>query len=166
MKKKVLSLLIAAFVVLSSSISYAANWQWVLSDDEYGYFFDTETIHFGVKLNSVSPIKKSIDKNKILFWEKIFFTQKGANSVAISFKDVRFQSLDHCLSQMTYSIPDRTTTYHLLVFYDKDGNIIEEARKEHTEKILPDSNGEHVFNIICLYTKNHDLEVSANTPTD
>ena len=158
--RKIFSL--CAFVVLyflfSTSVAFAANWQWITSNDEFGYFFDTETIQFGVKLNSISPIKKGIDTDKILFWEKVFFTQEGANTVVKSLNDDRFYSL------ITYSIPERTQTIHLLVFYDKNGNIIQDVRKDHTEKIILDSYGDFVFKSICSYAKEHRLEISANTP--
>lgn len=65
---------VALYFILSASVVFAANWQWITSNEEYGYFFDTETIQFGVKLNSVTPVKKGIDTDRILFWEKIFFT--------------------------------------------------------------------------------------------
>lgn len=154
---------VALYFILSSSVVFAANWQWITSNEEYGYFFDTETIQFGVKLNSVTPVKKGIDTDRILFWEKIFFTQEGANSVVKLFNDDRFYSLDHCISQITYSIPERTETIHLLVFYDKNGNIIQDVRKDHTEKIILDSYGDFVFKSICSYAKEHRLEISANT---
>ena len=159
MKKFMFSLLIATFVVLSSSISYAANWQWINSTDEIGYFFDTETIHYGLS-------KSGIDKTKIVCWEKQVYTQKGADGLADSTKDSSLHDLDYSIDLKIYSIPDRSFILHSMIGYDHNGKILYDYTYDRFFLIIPDSNAEYIFETILDYARLHHDELIEHTHGD
>lgn len=160
MKKFMFSLLIATFVVLSSSISYAANWQWVNSNDEVGYFFDTETIRYELKFND------AVDTKKITFWEKLVFTQAAVEKMTENMNDQSLKTLSYILSSKTFNLIERSYTTHETIFYDYNGDIMWRSKKEKTDHITPDSFGEDVFIAVSDYARRHHDELIDHTHGD
>lgn len=162
MKKFVFSLFVAVFVALSTSVGYAENWQWISSNNECAYFFDKLFIHYNIKHDPLDYSKTTIDTTKISFWEKTFYTERGAKIAAEAFKDFHFFTLHHSISYRTYSIPDRSETTHIISFYDKDGNKIQEYHNDFVYEIQPNTWGDMMFKTICNYASEHHDELEKN----
>lgn len=160
MKRLVFSLFVAAFVALSTSVGYAANWQWVNSNDEIGYFFDTETIRYELKTNG------AVDAKKITFWEKQVFTQTAVEKMTTNMNDQSLKTLSYVLCSKTFNLIERSYTTHEMIFYDHDGYIMWRSKKEGTEHITPDSLGEEVFIAVSDYAHRHYDELIEHTHGD
>ena len=101
---KKIFLLGTLFLLLLSNTAFAANWQWVDSDDECGWFIDTDNMRYELT-QSIYP---TVDTSRITFWEKIFYTQAGANEFAKRVNDWRYRDLAYSLDLQTISLPPST----------------------------------------------------------
>ena len=142
MKKFVFSLFIAALVALSSSVSHAANWQWIGSNDEVGCFFD---------------------KTKIVCWEKAVFTQKGADLMAEQAEDPRLHHLDHVIALKYYLLPRHSYILRHITFFDHDDNVISSLDYKKEILIIPDSKDDYIFISIRDYARRHHDELINHT---
>ena len=156
MKKFVFSLFIAALVALSSSVSHAANWQWIGSNDEVGCFFDTETIRYGLQ-------KSGVNKTKIVCWEKAVFTQKGADLMAEQAEDPRLHHLDHVIALKYYLLPRHSYILRHITFFDHDDNVISSLDYKKEILIIPDSKDDYIFISIRDYARRHHDELIDHT---
>ena len=157
MKKFMFSLLIVTFVVLSSSISYAANWQWIDSNDKVGYFFDSDTIRYEEKI-FVQKGESPIDFTQVTCFVKQTFTQEAI-------KDI-FPELDHTVDLYTFSLSNRTITRKETICYDRHGAVLYSDKKISSSNVLPDTWGESMFNCIRDYARRHHDELIEHTHGD
>ena len=161
MKKFVFSLLIATFVVLSSSISYAANWQWVTSDDLYGIFFDTDTIRY------LSTPDSPIDETTIICWEKYIHTQKAADKIATAMEDPSLRNLKHTIELKAYSLSERRYIIIKVAGYGHDGKLLFEIDGSKKPLLIyPDSRAEALYKSIRDYASRHHDELVEHTLRD
>ena len=156
MKKLVFSLLIAAFVALSTSVGYTANWQWIGSDDEIGCFFDIDTIRY-------ASSKSGVDESRIVCWEKLVYTQKGADDMSSLVKDSRLHDLDYSLELKIYSIPDHSFILRSMTGYDHNGKILYDYTYDKFFLIKPDSRAEYIFETVRDYARRHHDELIERT---
>lgn len=161
MKKHVFSLLIAAFVALSTSVGYAFTWKWVYSDEYEGLFFDIDKIRFELDYSDQNTPPK-IDPYRITVWEKTVVTQAGANRLSELTKDNRLSKLDHILSLETFSVSNRTITIHTRDYYDRDGNFIRSSDQGQTYKIDYGTWTSKLLTDILEYTITHRDELIRN----
>ena len=159
MKRLVFSLFVAAFVALSTSVGYAANWKWVTSNDEVGYFFDTETIRYRLS-------KSDIDETEIVCWGKAVYTQKGADLMANQAEEPRLHGLDCVIVLKYYSLPRHSYILRHIAFFDRNGNIIHSLDYNKEIPIVPDSKEEYIFNSIRDYARRHHDELIDHTLGD
>lgn len=153
---------IAVFLLLTSTMTYAANWQWVTSNDKNGFFFDTEDIHYELKYYRSSS-KPAADLEKITCWVKAVFTEESAADFARHSKNDRHYDLSHILYLYTFSLPDKTATVHEVAFYDNNGQLIESFSKTTSSKILPESHLEWIFKSVKEYARTHFDELLEHT---
>ena len=167
MKKQVFSLLIAVFVALSTSVSYAANWKWIDSDERLGFFVDTDTIHYEL-YPSFGNEPKKIDTTKVTYWLKTYFTQESANAMADALNNPRLRDVSFMISRETISFTDRTNIEHELILYDKNSYVIPspKPREKRIRIITPDTMGEMIFMFIKAYAKEHSAELARNAYTN
>jgi hypothetical protein len=156
MKKIVFSLLFSVLVAfLSVNTGYAATWEWINSDDETGYFFDSESIRYELKRDYADRIQ-SVDTKRITYWLKIIYTPKGAEELAAYFDDDRFRNVESSISLETISLSEKTITCYTLVFYDNGlRTVYSESDAGYVHKIIPESRDEEVFNKIRNYATAH-----------
>lgn len=154
MKRFVFSLLAAVLVILSSSVSHAANWQWIDSNDKVGYFFDSDTIRYEKKL-FVQKGESPIDFTQVTCFVKQVFTQEAI-------KDI-FPELDHTVDLYTFSLSNRTITSKETICYDRHGAVLYSDKKISSSNVLPDTWGESMFNCIRDYARRHHDELIEHT---
>ena len=157
MKRFVFSLLAAVLVILSSSVSHAANWQWIDSNDKVGYFFDSDTIRYEKKL-FVQKGESPIDFTQVTCFVKQVFTQEAI-------KDI-FPELDHTVDLYTFSLSNRTITSKETICYDRHGAVLYSDKKISSSNVLPDTWGESMFNCIRDYARRHHDELIDHTHGD
>lgn len=145
-----LIVLMLTSLVLSSGAVFAATWKWVNSDSLTGWFYDSSSMSYGLKTNIWGQIT-GLDTTKIVCWEKTVFTPEGAAFAAKEYGDSRLCALDHTISLVTFSLPDKMYTSYMRTFYATNGTVITSSDYTYTEKILPDSWGDIVFRDIVVY---------------
>lgn len=163
MKKQVFSLLIAAFVALSTSVGYAANWKWIESDERFGFFVDTDTIHYELYPGFGNEPRK-IDTSKVSFWLKTYITPEAANAMAEALNNHQLRDVSYIISYNTISFTDKTMTKNDATVYGNNNYAI--PTSDHGEKrtytITPDTSGEMIFLFIKSYAKEHSAELARN----
>lgn len=156
--KAIFRLTIFMFVtlVLSSGVVSATTWRWVDSDSNVGWFYDTDSIAFGMKTD-IWGRNIGIDTSRIVFWAKIVFTPEGAMQVASTERNPSLHNLDHVIALRTLSLPDKTYIIHNDTYYTANGAIIASNDYPRKEIIIPDSWGELLYKDIIAYaTVNKD----------
>ena len=156
---KKIFLLGTLFLLLLSSTAFATNWQWVDSDDECGWFIDTDNMRYELT-QSIYP---TVDTSRITFWEKIFYTQAGANEFAKRVNDWRCRDLAYSLDLQTISLRDKTCIIFATYYYRKDGSLIK-AEEEGYDilQIVPETFGEAVFFAVRDYARTHHAQLVRN----
>ena len=159
MKKLIGIFFITLCFLLLSNTALATNWQWVDSNDKHGWFFDTDTIHYEI----AQGLYPSVDTSRITFWEKIFYTQAGANEFAKKVNDWRYRDLAYSLDLQTISLRDKTYTILAAYYYRKDGSLIKSEEECYDIlQIVPETFGEAVFLAVRDYARTHHAQLIRN----
>lgn len=169
--KRIAQILVAAVVFLSHGIVSAANWEWITSDDRVGYFFDADTIHYELEYNTYQN-KYTPNSTKITYWIKTIFTQKGANEEAKRTNDDKMHSLYFTISLETISLSESTYTLHRILYYNHTGHVIDSMNIDpianlipsylQTEKFIPGTQSEVIFNAVRDYARSHHDDLVRN----
>lgn len=69
MKRILFFLMFAIVISLSMNTAYAATWEWINSDDETGYFFDSESIRYELNHDYMDRVQ-SVNPKRITYWKK------------------------------------------------------------------------------------------------
>lgn len=146
---------IAVFLLLTATITYAANWQWIDSDNLRGSFFDTESIHYEVNHNYLKD--SPFDETSITVWIKNVYTEEGVNYFDAP------DGTSYELLLVTFHTRDKTMVFHELIDYDSTGYSINHTTKSYSLKIIPESWGEKMFNAIRDYAHTHHNELLKNS---
>jgi len=156
MKNIFLFLLPLFFITsLSASLVHAATWEWIDSDAETGYFFDSESIKYELNHDYLNRAS-SVDTNRITYWKKVVYTPEGAEKLVNLLKDENFYDVRSSKSLETISLSDKTITCYTVVFYDARNEVIySEDGAAFVHTIVPESWDELVLNTIRSYASAH-----------
>lgn len=144
------------------STAFATSWQWVISSDKYGWFFDTDAIHYEM----TQGFYPSVDTSRITYWEKQVYTPASANEFAEQTGDWRLRNLAYMLTLKTISLRDKTRTAFVAYYYNGDGDVIcsdEYLYIYGSETIVPETFGEEVFFAVRDYARTHHAQLIRNT---
>lgn len=152
-----LTILVVVALTLSYGSVFAATWRWVDSDNKVGWFYDIDSISFGIKTNTWGqPI--GVDTSRIIFWVKIVFTPEGAAQLATIERNPSLYDLDQVIALRTLSLPEKAYIIHSDTYYNAEGGVIAGSNYSRTEIIIPDSWGELLYRDIIRYaTLNKDI---------
>ncbi len=158
---KRISILTLMFVVLLSCTAFAANWAWIDSNDKIGFFFDSNTIKYAsyhdIHSNKTIPIK-----NTICFWQKTIYTPEAANQAADKTGLEEWRNVSYVIEYVILDKQNKCLSTNYSTFYDHDGNVIEQSAATHTSRVIPDTMGESVYEVITTYAKNNDSSLERN----
>lgn len=143
------------------STAFATSWQWVTSDNKYGWFFDTDTIHYELTYPPYSD-KPIVDVTLVTFWLKTVCTPEGANELAKIANDQRYRSVAYSVMLKTMSLCHKTYIIRQIAFYDKNGNIIESGKGGYINHIIPGSYDDAVFFAVRDYASAHHNQLIRN----
>jgi hypothetical protein len=162
---KRISLLILILLFLFSCTSFAAEqWQFVVSDTESEYFFDTQSIKY-----ANSPETTIIDKSNILVSVKRVYSARrkdqliNALAETMHSKESRFRmvTMDYAVDEDLYNISHNCLKKYSVYYYDKNNEPV--AHKQYPKtiptNIAANSAEEKVFNTVAAYAKAHDEEI-------
>lgn len=149
MLKKQIILFVSLFMLLFSSTAAAANWQWINSNENFGLFFDTESIKF-------APIAKGgIDKNIIYVWSRYVYDDAYAFKYPYNGKpskaSVQYRKLN---------INEGTITTLEEIWYDFDGNVLGIEGKAKTARVIPGTCGDVIYSAVKEYARIHAEEIA------
>lgn len=150
------------FLLLLSNTVFAANWQWVMSDDRCGWFFDTDAIHYELTqpLYSNEP---TVDATLITFWVKTVFTPEGANELVRISNNRRYRNTAYSIVLKTASLRHKTYVIRQATLYDKSGKIIETGKGVGVNNyIIPGSYDDAVFLAVRDYARTHHAQLIHN----
>ncbi len=157
---KRLSILVFLVFALCSQVAFAASWQWIDSNDEFGLFFDTQTIKYGSHKDYAG--NTVLDKNIVLFWEKTIYSPDGASGVVKRFNDSRYNDLAYAISKSGILVNERKLITYNDAYYSSH-DILDSFDNYGVYDIIPESMGDSVYKAITNYCLNHDLDVSLNS---
>lgn len=163
MKKIMISLFIAVFVVLSTNVGYAEHWKWIDYNGILSFYIDTDTIHYEL-YPSLGNERKKLDTSKVTYRLKTYFPADIANEMAETFENPLLQNLAFTISHETISFQDRTQTIHELILYDTNGYVIpsSEPSQKTVNPIEQGTISEAIFMSIKAYAKDHSAELALN----
>lgn len=158
--RKIFSLctFVAVYFILSTGVAFAANWQWIASDDLYGIFFDTDTIRY------LSTPDSPIDETTIICWEKCIHTQKAADKIATAMEDPSLRNLKYTIELKAYSLSERRYIIIKIAGYGYDGKLLFEIDGSKKPLLIyPDSRAETLYKSIRDYASRHHDELVEHT---
>ena len=148
MKKLFLSFLLTAFLSLTmAGTAAAASWVWVDSDDRVGIFFDSASIKFEQK-------GESLDADVIYVWWYMQFDDAYAQT-----RPFRGKVIKRLVFYDKFDIKDQTITHIDAVAYDRSGNTVDRGADGKTSRVIPGTKQETLMNAVASYAEKHREEI-------
>lgn len=134
MKKIILILSLCLSLLGLSSITYAAEWNWIASNDSTTISFDKDSI------------RKSED-DKYFAWIKYEHTESEGAKISDDLKLA--EPISYQLHRLKFDYKNESIKTQSVVIYDKNGTTLasytDKYSLERFEPIIPDSIGEKIF---------------------
>ena len=148
MKKLFLSFLLAALFSLTlAGTAAAANWVWVESDDRVGIFFDSASIKFEQK-------GESLNENVIYVWWYMQLDDAYAQQ-----RTFHGRVIKRVVYYDKFDLKEQTITDIDAVIYDRDGNTADRGADGKTSRIIPGTRQEILMNAVAVYAQKHREEI-------
>lgn len=149
MKKLFLSFLLAAFFSLAvAGTAAAANWVWVESDDRVGIFFDSASIKFEQK-------GESLNENIIYVWWYMQLDDTYAQQ-----RPFRGKVLKRLVFYDKFDLKDQMITNIDAVAYGRNGDTVDRGADGKTSRIIPGTKTETLMNAVAGYAQKHREEIA------
>lgn len=149
MKKLFLSFLLTAFLPLAMvGTATAANWVWVESDDRVGIFFDSTSIKFEQK-------GESLNENVIYVWWYMQLDDAFAQQ-----RPFRGKVIKRLVFYDKFDLKDQMITHIDAVVYDRAGNTADRGADGKTSRIIPGTMQEVLMNAVASYAQKHREEIA------
>lgn len=149
MKKLFLSFLLAALFSLTlAGTAAAANWVWVESDDRVGIFFDSASIKFEQK-------GESLNENVIYVWWYMQLDDAYAQQ-----RPFHGRVIKRVVYYDKFDLKEQTITDIDAVIYDRDGNTADRGADGKTSRIIPGTRQEILMNAVAVYAQKHREEIA------
>jgi hypothetical protein len=149
MKSQSVKLGVVFFVIGFTIFGYAevrgADWKYLYADENYSFFYDWQSI------NKTST-------GSILVWEKMVPTQKTKEE-KVKKSEPKFQNWDYTLLLEEIDCTERKIKLLKWIDYDENGkpiSISDMSKIINWEVITPESLGEALFEMVCLWWKRID----------
>lgn len=148
MKKLFLSFLLTAFLSLAMvGTATAANWVWVESDDHVGIFFDSASIKFEQK-------GESLNENVIYVWWYMQLDDAYAQQRPFHGKVIK-----RLVFYDKFSLKDQMVSHIDAVAYDRNGDTVDRGANGKTSRIIPGTKQETLMNAVAGYAQKHREEI-------
>lgn len=146
MRKILTTLFLVCILVFSfTSVSSAANWQWITSTDDTTISYDTTSI-----IDKSYKISNAEYGNLVYsVWTKSEYTDAKGEELAaqLNFN----QPIKYSLIEREFDYKNKATRINAMHIYTKDGTRIESVPSyilgSSFESIIPDSTGEVIFQV-------------------
>ncbi len=149
MKKLFLSCLLAVFFSLAmEGTAAAANWVWVDSDDRVGIFFDSASMKFEQK-------GESLDEDVIYVWWYMQFDDTYAQQ-----HPFRGKVIKRLVFYDKFELKDQVITHIDAVAYDRSGDTVDRGANGKASRIIPGTKQETLMNAVASYAKKNREEIA------
>lgn len=155
MRKTILTIL--ALIVMSAQC-FAADWVWVESNSNFGYFYDKDSITF-----ALSKDKKIVNRDIIYVWVKFVCDEEYVRQ-AYERKELNYPTTKVMIGKYGYDLVRNKQQMGTLTYYDKDGKVLWQSHK--TDKwtdIIPDSVSENIKSHAAKYARSRTEEIEQRT---
>lgn len=146
-------LLTVVALVLMSASCFAANWEWIYSSAQKGFFFDKDSVTF-----DLSKDKKIVNRDKLYAWVKIVYDKE--------FSKQTFQrdDVEYCIDHFGFDLQNNEVCEKHVLFYDKNKNVLHEEKNVLSwQKAVPDSVGDRLLEYFAKYARAHEEEIEQRT---
>lgn len=153
MKTKIISLLTILLLIISGNC-LAADWQWTKSNADAGFFFDKETVRYGMT-------NGQIDRDKIYVWIRVVLDDAYAQKKNAGKNHPPTKTLT---GKYLYN-KQRNTIQRLKIYgYAKNGSILFRNEKpKYPIEIVPDTLIDDTTHSLNQYVQTHDREITERT---
>lgn len=167
MKAKRIASLVLILLAAMSATAMAANWEWVYSNDDNSFYYESNSIMYKVYDEFESKIHDSpIDKGEIRYWEKRTFTPQSAEKLSKKLDAEHLSKTAYAIIYVKITKTPEEITYYDCVYYDEEGRVIENFPGRpggYSVKVVPGTVGEIVYKHLIEYCKVHDEEITARS---
>ncbi|WP_276674911.1 hypothetical protein [Selenomonas artemidis] len=163
MKRVIQLCTISIFLLLTSTMTHAANWEKIDSTHKADWFFDTDSIRYELKRDDLTN-QDVPDTTKITYWEKAVIPDKALEDAKKNaHKTHKILATKYRLRIITLSLSNRTATVHESIQYTPYWIILFHDTKESSERIVPGTRREKMYNVIREYARTHHDQLIKNT---
>ena len=146
-------LLTLTILISLSTHCLAANWGWIHSNANRGFFFDKDSIVY-----EISEDKKNINKDILYVWFKTVYDP------AYAYKHFHRYDIVYCLNLYAFNFRNNKIRVMRTLHYTRDGETtLSYTKPTKWKPIIPDSVGEHLRDYARKYAKEHAEEIEHRT---
>ena len=149
---KRLIMMIMMMMAMATSC-YAASWEWIGANANYGIFFDKDSIVFDMDKKT-----QIVNRDKIIVWEKLIYddayVQRKSNN----------KNIKYSIHKIMFDLANNRLYEEEVYIYDKNSDLIAREQGERKwESIVPSSIGENVKTHAEKYARAHTEEIEQRT---
>ena len=145
-----LLLTVFMLLVMSTSCLAAADWQWVESDANMGWFYDKNSITFMMNKNIVN-------RDKVVVWTKIVYD--GAYAQKNGMGNERY-----AIGKIYIDLAHNKLLIGKAYFYDNEGNVVSTSPAEKKwDDIIPGSHGDKIAKVVSDFIRTRTEEIEQRT---
>lgn len=173
-----ISVALMLMIIGISSICYASSadrWEWITSTDTLDFYFDKETIQYGIVEewdSSSHRFKNVIDRSKIIVYLKELYTDSYREQAAESARNKGLHDYVDEIMNTEYRIDKYEIDYKGKqmrladsAMYDVNGKVLFSYNLKYADwsSIIPGSNGELIAKIVREYAEKNYEKVAKQT---
>jgi hypothetical protein len=145
-------LLLTVFaLVLMSASCFAANWEWIGSDENLGVFYDTDSVRFAMSRES-----QIVNRDRFWVWVKFVYDEGYAARRGFP------RGVKYCMTKLWLDTKQFRVCEERKLFYDTSNSLVA-SRMGKWEDIIPGSAGEVIMKHIEKYVRAHEEEIEQRT---
>ncbi|SFA84325.1 hypothetical protein [Selenomonas ruminantium] len=153
--RKLLLTVVVLFLLAAQCL--AANWEMIGSTNDYGLYYDKDSVVFDAQESIVDRGKYIVNKDKCYVWLKAIYDKKYVNR---RFKD----NTSYELTYLGLDLVNNRIYMGETIFYNQEGEVVTSSKGiKKWEPIAPESIGEAIKKEVVKYVRNHTEEIERRT---
>jgi hypothetical protein len=150
MRKTILTIL--ALIVMSAQC-VAADWVWLHSDENEGFFFDKGSIVF-----DISKDRKIVNRDRFYVWVKT------AYDAAFAKKEFGRDDVAYSVDRFGFDAKTNSVCEKHILYYNHNKQVIYQQKDIlRWQTIVPETLGESLFRHISKFVREHEAEIEQRT---
>jgi hypothetical protein len=125
----------------------AANWQWIISTDEHGFFFDTQSLRYTTTKYGQWTYPTTAE-----YWMKVVYTPSSAAELVSIYDDDRLYAVSYSINKEQLDFYYKTVSFEgKKTFYNGEGKVVATYISSHTDEIIPGTINDAIMKHIKEY---------------